>query len=97
MSAAAVASGTDHQIIADAYSRFIDALPSVYSQYTYKNNLKLYMQYRNILDYDSLIKESPATIQTRIIDYILFLRKQGILTGRSINTRINSILKFYEY
>lgn len=47
-------------------------------------------------EYEQLLKGDPRVIQSQIIEYVLHLRKQNTLTGRSINTRLSAIQKFYE-
>jgi site-specific recombinase XerC len=71
-------------------------MPSIYSKRVYKNNLKLFMQYRGATEYERLLKGEPRVIKSQIIEYILHLKKQNTLTGRSINTRLSAIQKFYE-
>jgi site-specific recombinase XerD len=54
------------------------------------------MQYRGTTEYEQLLEGDPKLIQSQVIEYILHLRKQNTLTGRSINTRHSAIQKFYE-
>jgi site-specific recombinase XerC len=54
------------------------------------------MQYRGTTEYEQLLEGDPRLIQSQVIEYILHLRKQNTLTGRSINTRLSAIQKFYE-
>jgi site-specific recombinase XerD len=78
-----------------AYRLFIESLSSPASRIVYRNDLKLYAQYRNVETFNDLLKGDPRLLQSQIIDYIIYLKRQG-LSGNSINTRINSIKKFYE-
>lgn len=84
------------QLTSNAFRNFIETFPSIHSKRVYKNNLKLYMQYRGAAEYEQLLESDPKVIQSQIIEYILHLRKQNTLTGRSINTRLSAIQKFYE-
>jgi site-specific recombinase XerC len=54
------------------------------------------MQYIGATEYEQLLEGDPRLIQSRIVEYIFHLRKQNTLTGRSINTRLSAIQKFYE-
>ena len=74
---------------------FIESLASPASRTVYRNNLKLYAQYRKVQTFEDLLKGDPRLLQSQIIDYIVDLKEKG-LSGYSINTRINSIKKFYE-
>jgi integrase len=84
------------QLTNNAFRNFIETLPSIHSKRVYKNNLKLYMQYRGVAEHEQLLEGDPRVVQSQIIEYILHLRKQNTLTGRSINTRLSAIQKFYE-
>ena len=77
-----------------AYRNFIESLPSPISKIVYRNNLKLYARYRNA-EIEKLLEGDPRLLQSQIIDYIIYLKNAG-LSGNSINTRIDSIKKFYE-
>jgi integrase len=78
-----------------AYRLFIESPPSPASRIVYWNDLKLYAQYRKVEAFEDLLKWDPRLLQSQIIDYIIYLKGQR-LSGNSINTRINSIKKFYE-
>ena len=80
----------------NVFRNFIETLPSIHSKRVYKNNLKLYMQYIGATEYEQMLEGDPRLIQSRIVEYIFHLRKQNTLTGRSINTRLSAIQKFYE-
>jgi integrase len=84
------------QLVSDAFCNFVESLPSVHSKKVYRNNLRLYMQYRGLTECEQLLEGEPRLIQSQIIEYVLHLKKQNTLTGRSINTRLSSIQKFYE-
>jgi hypothetical protein len=45
-------------------------LHSPYSKISYRGNLKLYMQHRNVTDCERLLEGNPRLIQSQIIDYI---------------------------
>ena len=77
-----------------AYRNFIESLPSPISKIVYRNNLKLYARYRKA-EIEKLLEGDPRLLQSQIIDYIIYLKNAG-LSGNSINTRIDSIKKFYE-
>src|SRR5919106_4463189 len=78
-----------------AYRLFIESFASPASRIVYQNNLKLFAQYRKVQTFEDLLKGDPRLLQSQIIDYIVHLKEKG-LSGYSINTRINSIKKFYE-
>ena len=84
------------QVTSSAFRNFIQALPSPHSQSVYKNNLKLYMQYKGVTEYERLLDENPKVIQSHMVEYVLYLRNQNMLTGRSINARLNALQKFYD-
>jgi integrase len=84
------------QLTSNAFRNFIETFPSVHSKRVYKNNLKLYMQYRGTTEYEQLLGGDPRLIQSQVMEYIPYLRKLNTLTGRSIDTRLSAVQKFYE-
>lgn len=54
------------------------------------------MQYRGVTEYELLLDGDPKAIQSHMIEYVLYLRNQNLLTGRSINARLNALQKFYD-
>lgn len=77
-----------------AYRNFIESIPSPISRMVYKNNVKLYAKYKNV-EIEKLLDGDPRLLESYVIEYIIHLKNTG-LSGNSINTRINSIKKFYE-
>jgi hypothetical protein len=47
------------QITSNAFRNFIETLPSIHSKRVYKNNLKLFMQYKGVADYEQLLEGDP--------------------------------------
>jgi site-specific recombinase XerC len=77
----------------EVYFNFINSLKSEITKETYKLNIKLFMDYCNVITYsDLLIITEP---QKQIIKYLIWLREKG-LSSNSISTRLNAIYHFYE-
>ncbi|MFN2434061.1 MAG: site-specific integrase [Nitrososphaeraceae archaeon] len=77
----------------EVYFNFINSLKSEITKETYKLNIKLFMDYCNVIKYsDLLIITEP---QKQIIKYLIWLREKG-LSSNSISTRLNAIYHFYE-
>ena len=50
------------QVTSNAFRNFIETLPSIYSKRVYKNNLKLFMQYRGATEYELNKKNSKIYV-----------------------------------
>lgn len=78
-----------------AYRNFIETVHSPFSRVSYKNSLKLYMQFRKIQDCNQLIEEDPKIIQFKLIDHVISLRENK-LNASTIKSRIAAVKKFYD-
>ena len=66
----------------NSLQNFTNAIDSPFTEKTYKNSIKLYLQYHNnnnnntnLKDYDSLLKIDKETTFNMIRDFIVFQRK----------------------
>jgi hypothetical protein len=81
-----------------SYLSFINAIRSSSTKKGYGNSLRRYMKHQKILNTDDLLKHeyrsNPKLIESQIIDYIMFLRNDGV--GYStIRFLIEPIFTFY--
>jgi integrase len=80
------------QIVTDESSRslrrFANSINSPFTEQTYVNNLKGYMEYHNIKDFDDLLTIDKEKTFEMIEDYIEYNRKKK----QRSNSRINGIL-----
>lgn len=54
------------------------------------------MKYRKVEGCDQLLEGDPRLIQSRLIDYVIYLREEKKLVGGTINTSMAVIRKFYD-
>jgi integrase len=81
-----------------SYLNFINAIRSPSTKAGYCRSLRRYMKYHRILNTDDLLKHeyisNPKLIESQLIDYIMFLRNDGV--GYStIRFLIEPIITFY--
>ena len=75
--------------------RFINSINSPRTEETYVNSIKLYMQYHNIKDFDSLLQIDKEKTFEMIEDFLEYLRKKQKRSLSRINTILCSIRLFY--
>ena len=67
----------------EAYRNFIDSINSEAFRYEYAKNIRYFLDFTGAGDYDSLLEIDQQQIETKIRDYIVYLRQ----TKRSGNQR----------
>lgn len=78
-----------------SYQRFVNAINSPYTERSYTNGLKMYMQFHQIADYDSLLQINKDTTFNMIHDFITFQRKKRELSLSRINVCFSALKLFY--
>jgi hypothetical protein len=94
--------GKDEDFNFDAsisYLNFINAIRSPSTKAGYRRSLRRYMRHHKILNTDDLLnheyQSNPRLIESQLIDYIMFLRNDGV--GYStIRFLIEPIITFYQ-
>jgi hypothetical protein len=64
-----------------SYENFVNAIRSPATKKVYVNSLRRYMKYLQLTDVDQLLlggQTSPKVIESRLIDYIMSLRQDGV-------------------
>ena len=86
----------------NSLQNFTNAIDSPFTEKTYKNSIKLYLQYHNnnnnntnLKDYDSLLKIDKETTFNMIRDFIVFQRKTKLRSRSRINIHLAAIRLFY--
>ena len=74
----------------DAYFNFINSLKSDVTRKIYEYNIRLFMDFCGINNFENLIGQ-----QNQIIPYLMSLRKKK-MSYNSICTRLNAIYHFYD-
>jgi site-specific recombinase XerD len=72
------------------YSNFINSIKSDVTKKIYEYNLCLFMEFCDIDQFNSLVRQ-----QNQIIAYLMSLREKK-LSYNSISTRLNAIYHFYD-
>ena len=85
----------EYVITDNSLENFANAINSPYTEKTYKNSLKLYLQYHNFNDYDSLLQIDKETTFRMIRDFIVFQRKVKLRSHSRINIHLAAIRLFY--
>ena len=84
----------------EAYHNFINSLSSSVTKTEYSKWFGYYIQYlnkqRDDEDYDMLLQESPKLIQSRIIDFIVYMKDTKKLTPATIKSYVAAIRHFYD-
>jgi integrase len=75
--------------------RFVNSMHSKATIQTYLNSVKLYMQYHDIKDHDSLLKIDRDTTFEMIEDFIEYLRKEKERSLSRITCYLSAIRLFY--
>jgi integrase len=81
----------------NAYDNFVNTIKSEVTLECYNNAIKRFMLYLNITDVNNLLilSKDPLEIQQKIINYILYLKKDKGLSAVSIAQYIACIIHFY--
>ncbi len=74
----------------DTYSNFINSIKSDVTKTIYEYNLRLFMEFCSVHEYENLIGQ-----ENKIIPYVMSLREKK-LSFNSISTRPNAIYHFYD-
>jgi integrase len=74
---------------------FVNSINSPHTEETYVNNIKGYIEYHNIKDFDSLLEIDKEKTFEMIENYITFNRKEKQRSSSGINGIICSIRLFY--
>jgi site-specific recombinase XerD len=74
----------------DVYLNFVNSIKSDVTKTIYEYNLRLFMDFCGIDNYENLIGQ-----QNQIISYLMLLREKK-LSYNSISTRLNAIYHFYD-
>ena len=78
-----------------AYQLFIDSCRAKKTKETYEASLKSYMLFRNVSSADSLLAEDVKQSQSKIIEYIILQKKNG-LSWQTRVIRAAALKHFYE-
>jgi site-specific recombinase XerD len=80
-----------------AYRNFIETCRSPATSESYSKTLKYFMSYLRLPPqaYDRLLDKDPKIIQMDICDYVIHLKKSGIVASRTIQAYLAALHKFY--
>jgi site-specific recombinase XerD len=81
-----------------AYRRFISSLPSEVSKDSYNRWLHYFMDWMQIgkTEYDRLLDYDPRILQSKVIDYVIWMKEEKRLSSSSIKSRIVALHHFYD-
>jgi site-specific recombinase XerD len=89
----------DYKLTAqDVYRRFISSLPSEMTKEYYHRCLHYFMDRLHIdrEEYDKLLNYDPRVLQSKIIDYVIWMKDEKKLSSSSIKIRIAALHHFYD-
>ncbi len=89
----------DYKLTAqELYRRFISSLPSEVTKEFYHRWLHYFMDWLQIdrEEYDILLDYNPRMLQSKIIDYIIWMKDEKKLSSSSIKIRIAALHHFYD-
>ncbi|HZD36081.1 MAG TPA: hypothetical protein VE130_12825, partial [Nitrososphaeraceae archaeon] len=74
----------------EAYRRFISSLPSEASKNIYSTWLHYFMDWMRIEreEYDRLLDHDPRMLQSKIIEYTIWMKDEKKLSSSSVKVRI---------
>ena len=80
-----------------AYRNFIETCRSTATRVMYSKALRYFMSYLRLPSesLDRLLDKDPKIIQMDICDYVIHLKKSGIIASRSIQAYLAALHKFY--
>jgi integrase len=80
----------------EAYRNFIDSINSEASRYEYAKNIRYFLDFTGAGDYDSLLEIDQQQIETKIRDYIVYLRQTKRLAPATVSNYVSPIVHFFE-
>ena len=82
----------------EVYRRFISSLPSEVTKEYYHRWLHYFMDWLQIdrEEYDRLLDYDPRMLQSKIIDYVIWMKDEKKLSSSSIKIRIAALHHFYD-
>jgi integrase len=88
-------------IQSEAYGNFINSINSDMSRYEYSKNFKHFLVYMSLpinddSTYDSLLKLDKVTLESKVRNYIVYLRHDKKLAPGTISTYLASVTHFFE-
>lgn len=89
----------DYKLTAqEVYRRFISSLPSEVTREYYHRWLHYFMDWLQIdwEEYDRLLDYDPRMLQSKIIDYVIWMKDEKKLSSSSIKIRIAALHHFYD-
>ena len=89
----------DYKLTAqEVYRRFISSLPSEVTKEFYHRWLHYFMDWLQIdkEEYDRLLDYDPRMLQSKIIDYVIWMKDEKKLSSSSIKIRIAALHHFYD-
>lgn len=84
--------------VQELYRRFISSLPSEVTKEYYHKWLHYFMDWLQIdrEEYDRLLDYDPRMLQSKIIDYVIWMKDEKKLSSSSIKIRIAALHHFYD-
>ena len=80
----------------EAYRNFIDSINSEAFRYEYAKNIRYFLDFTGAGDYDSLLEIDQQQIETKIRDYIVYLRQTKRLAPATVSNYVSPIVHFFE-
>ena len=80
----------------EAYRNFIDSINSEAFRDQYAKNIRYFLDFTGAGDDDSLLEIDQQQIETKIRDYIVYLRQTKRLAPATVSNYVSPIVHFFE-
>ena len=80
----------------EAYSNFINSINSEFTRKEYNLKFNYFMQFCNLANHQDMVLISESDLESRIRDYIIYLRHDKRLAPTTVSSYITPIAHFYE-
>src|SRR5690242_4487251 len=84
------------QTEAEAYSNFINSINSEFTKKEYNLKFNYFMQFCSLSNHQDMVLISESDLESRIRDYIIYLRHDKRLVPTTVSSYITPIAHFYE-
>ena len=83
------------QTEAEAYSNFINSINSEFTKKEYNLKFNYFMQFFSLANHQDMVLISESDLESRIRDYIIYLRHDKRLAPTTVSSYITPIAHFY--
>ncbi len=86
----------EYNIDSEAYPNFISSIDSPVTKHFYRIWLAYFMKFLKLTNYDDLLKLEPRIVESRIRDYIVYMREHKRLAHATMASRVAALSHFLQ-